>query len=390
MYLDFNITAAQFRQDFLYKKPKLFKGAARNVPMDWQYINELYQRANPIDELFRLRKGEIIPVSQYVERFDDIGRTRYRFNKAAVYEYLRNGATIVYNRINNEPLVDALAKQIAQFVQAQTVVSGYLAFGSDSSFKNHWDTRDVFAVQLKGKKHWSLSAPNFEMPLYMQQSKDVDVPEPQQADMEVVLEAGDILYIPRGWWHNPVPMNCETFHLAIGTFAPTGYEYMEWLMKKIPSIVELRHNLSDWQSDKGRIQEAAQSIAQLLANQENYETFKQDFLGNHRADTVFNMHIFGNPNNDRLPENGTIKLNSLDNRTIAQGYIIANGIKINLDNDSQAIAQWIADKHSIELKQLREFCKSNNLDITQIEKLVFDLVYSDILTFSSTVERINS
>ena len=379
MYLDFNITAAQFRQDFLYKKPKLFKGAARNVPMDWQYINELYQRANPIDELFRLRKGEIIPVSQYVERFDDIGRTRYRFNKAAVYEYLRNGATIVYNRINNEPLVDALAKQIAQFVQAQTVVSGYLAFGSDSSFKNHWDTRDVFAIQLKGKKHWSLSAPNFEMPLYMQQSKDVNVPEPQQVDMEVVLEAGDVLYIPRGWWHNPVPMNCETFHLAIGTFAPTGYQYMEWLMKKIPSIVELRHNLSDWQSDKNRIQKAAQSIAQLLANQENYETFKQDFLGSHRADTAFNMHIFGNPNNDRLPENGTIKLNLLDNRTIAQGYVIANGIKINLDNDSRAILQWIADKHSIKLDQLREFCQSHNLDTTKTEKLVLELAMIDVL-----------
>ena len=382
MYLDFNITAAQFRQDFLYKKPKLFKGAARNVPMDWQYINELYQRANPIDELFRLRKGEIIPVSQYVERFDDIGRTRYRFNKAAVYEYLRNGATIVYNRINNEPLVDALAKQIAQFVQAQTVVSGYLAFGSDSSFKNHWDTRDVFAIQLKGKKHWSLSAPNFEMPLYMQQSKDVNVPEPQQVDMEVVLEAGDVLYIPRGWWHNPVPMNCETFHLAIGTFAPTGYQYMEWLMKKIPSIVELRHNLSDWQSDKNRIQKAAQSIAQLLANQENYETFKQDFLGSHRADTAFNMHIFGNPNNDRLPENGTIKLNLLDNRTIAQGYVIANGIKINLDNDSRAILQWIADKHSIKLDQLREFCQSHNLDTTKTEKLVLELAMIDAVSYT--------
>nr|WP_314342591.1 hypothetical protein [Simonsiella muelleri] len=27
-------------------------------------------------------------------------------------------------------------------------------------------------------------------------------------------------------------MNCETFHLAIGTFPPNGYDHMEWLMKK--------------------------------------------------------------------------------------------------------------------------------------------------------------
>lgn len=381
MYLNFNITAENFRQDFLYQKPKLFKGAAQNIPMDWQYINELYQRANPIDELFRLRKGEIVPVSQYVESFDDIGRTRYRFNKASVYEHLRNGATIVYNRINNEPLVDAIAKQIAQFVQAKTVVSGYLAFGSDASFKNHWDTRDVFAVQLKGKKHWSLSAPNFEMPLYMQQSKDMDVPEPQQADMEVVLEAGDVLYIPRGWWHYPVPMNCETFHLAIGTFAPTGYEYMEWLMKEIPSIVELRHNLNDWQSDEGRIQEAAQKVANLLRDKENYENFRKDFLGNYRVDSAFNMQIFGNPNNEKLPENGIIKLNSLDGRTIEQGYLIANGIKVNLDHDSIIIMKWVSDNHCIELNQLREFCQNKNINIEKLEKLVFELAMIDVLEY---------
>jgi hypothetical protein len=381
MYLNLNITAEHFRQEFLYKQPKLFKGAAKDVPIDWQYINELYQRANPVDELFRLRKGEIVPVSAYVESFNDIGRTRYRFNKAAVYEHLRKGATIVYNRINNEPLVDAIAKQIAQFVQAQTVVSGYLAFGSDASFKNHWDTRDVFAVQLMGKKHWSLYAPNFEMPLYMQQSKDVNVPEPQHPDTEVVLEAGDMLYIPRGWWHSPVPMNCETFHLAIGTFAPTGYQYMEWLMKKVPSIVELRHNLNDWQSDQNRIQVAAQNIAKLLVNRENYETFKQEFLGDHRADTAFNMQIFGNPHNDRLPENGTIKLNSLDNRTITQGYVIANGIKTNLDNDSQTILQWIADQHYVELSQLHEFCQNQNINSEKVNKLIFELAMVDVLEF---------
>lgn len=87
-----------------------------------------------------------------MEAYQDVGKTRYRFIKSAIYDYLRNGTTIIYNRINNEPFADNLAKQVAQFAQAQTIVSGYLAFGSDSSYGNHWDTRDVFAVQLVGKK----------------------------------------------------------------------------------------------------------------------------------------------------------------------------------------------------------------------------------------------
>ncbi len=47
MYLSFNIIVEQFRQDFLYKQPKLFEGETKNVPIRWQCINELYQRANP-------------------------------------------------------------------------------------------------------------------------------------------------------------------------------------------------------------------------------------------------------------------------------------------------------------------------------------------------------
>lgn len=173
MHIDFDISPEAFRSEYLYRKPKLFKGAVKNISNPWPQINEVYQRADPTDELFKFRKGPLIPKEHYVEAFQDVGRTRYRLNKAAVYEYLRDGATLIHNRINNEPWVDALARQVARFARAQTIVSGYLAFGADASFRSHWDTRDVFAVQLVGKKHWSISAPNFEMPLYMQQSKDL-------------------------------------------------------------------------------------------------------------------------------------------------------------------------------------------------------------------------
>ncbi|MDO5651429.1 MAG: cupin domain-containing protein [Moraxella sp.] len=366
-----------FKKDFLYKKPKVFKGGVKDLNISWQQINELYQRANPIDELFRLRKGEIVPISDYVESFDDIGRLRHRFVKPVIYHHLKQGATIVYNRINNEPFVDALAKQVSQFVGASTVVSGYLAFGKDQSYKTHWDTRDVFAVQLMGKKRWKLSAPNFVMPLHMQQSKDVDVPEPQKIDMDIILEAGDILYIPRGWWHNPVPMGCETFHLAIGTFAPTGYDYIEWLLKEMPNITALRYNLSDWMDDKANIISAAQEIIDMIGNHENYDRFMQDFLGNHRTDSNFNMQLFGNPSNDRLPEKSVIKLNIVNLSTINDGYVICNGSKIVLDDISKRLLRIISETRCIQLSDILQ-----NFDDEQREKvgsMVYNLAQFDIL-----------
>ncbi|WP_193004267.1 JmjC domain-containing protein [Neisseria yangbaofengii] len=379
MEIKFNIEQEEFYRDYRYRKPYLFKQAL-NLPDKqtlWREINEIYQRANPIDDSFKFRKGRLIPKEQYVEAFDNVGKTRYRFNKAAVYEHLKNGATLVYNRINNEPFSDGIAHQIAQFARAQTIVSGYLAFGEDASYKNHWDTRDVFAVQLVGKKHWSLSAPNFEMPLYMQQSKDLPhIPEPETADMEVVLEAGDILYIPRGWWHNPVPMGCETFHLAIGTFPPNGHNYMEWLMNKVPAIVGFRHNLQGWEHDKSRLKTAAEEFAAQIADPDNYEAFMQEFLGEQRTDSRFAFEIFGNPHSDGLPEDALLSLNTVDASTLEKGYLIANGIKLNIDDSSILLLKAIQQAGVINIKQ---FFQSQGGDKLKLTETINHLIRLDIL-----------
>ncbi|HGO8919398.1 TPA: cupin domain-containing protein [Neisseria meningitidis] len=378
MHINFSMEYKEFNENYLYKKPFIFKNALDVSSISWKEINELYQRADPTDWQFKFRKGEIIPKEAYVESFNDVGRIRHRFNKTAVYQYLQDGATMVYNRIDNEPFVDTIAKQVAQFAQAQTVVSGYLAFGSSSSYRNHWDTRDVFAVQLIGKKHWTISAPNFDMPLYMQQAKDMPHITPSKTvDMEVILEAGDILYIPRGWWHNPMPMNCETFHLAIGTFPPNGYNYMEWLMKKIPDIQSIRQNFIGWQHDQKNLDDAAQAITEMMNNPKNYQTFMQDFLGSQRTNTAFNMDLFGNAHNQTLPEHCFLRLKSNDYSTISQGFLIVNGIKLNVDESSMKFLTILVDKYMISLAEILLFFSVDEEE--NIKKLVWRLGELDII-----------
>lgn len=378
MLINFSMERKYFHENYLYKKPFIFKNALDVSSISWKEINELYQRADPTDWQFKFRKGEIIPKEAYVESFNDVGRIRHRFNKTAVYQYLQDGATMVYNRIDNEPFVDTIAKQVAQFAQAQTVVSGYLAFGSSSSYRNHWDTRDVFAVQLIGKKHWTISAPNFDMPLYMQQAKDMPHITPSKTvDMEVILEAGDILYIPRGWWHNPMPMNCETFHLAIGTFPPNGYNYMEWLMKKIPDIQSIRQNFIGWQHDQKNLDDAAQAITEMMNNPKNYQTFMQDFLGSQRTNTAFNMDLFGNAHNQTLPEHCFLRLNSNDCSTLPQGFLIVNGIKLNVDESSMKFLTILVDKYMISLAEILLFFSVDEEE--NIKKLVWRLGELDII-----------
>ncbi|MCL1624304.1 cupin-like domain-containing protein [Moraxella sp. Tifton1] len=372
-----NFEKLEFLDNYQDKKLLLSKKCFETDGLTWEKINEIIERNNINPDEFKIAYQGIVEKHHYLETYDEVGMIRHRLIKPIIYNLLKNGATLIANRIINEPAIDKFARQIAQLTGRQTVASMYVAFGDKDSCKAHWDTRDVFAVQLMGKKHWALYQPNFESPLYMQQSKDVDVPEPTIPDMEVVLEAGDVLYIPRGWWHNPVPMGCETFHLAIGTFAPTGYDYMEWLTKQMPNILPLRYNLSDWETDKNNIAQACTQLSAMMTDPVMYDRFMQEFLGNHRLDTRFNMELFGNPNNDKLPPESRLSLNVVDIRTLDKGYLISNGTKINVDELSKKFINIIINHQPIALSEvLTHFDKAQH---EHIQKLAYDLANFDIM-----------
>ncbi|WP_165010152.1 winged helix domain-containing protein [Neisseria yangbaofengii] len=177
-------------------------------------------------------------------------------------------------------------------------------------------------------------------------------------------------------WHNPVPMGCETFHLAIGTFPPNGHNYMEWLMNKVPAIVGFRHNLQGWEHDKSRLKTAAEEFAAQIADPDNYEAFMQEFLGEQRTDSRFAFEIFGNPHSDGLPEDALLSLNTVDASTLEKGYLIANGIKLNIDDSSILLLKAIQQAGVINIKQ---FFQSQGGDKLKLTETINHLIRLDIL-----------
>lgn len=41
-----------------------------------------------------------------------------------------------------------------------------------------------------------------------------------------MMEDGDMVYLPRGWWHHVIPLEVGSFHLSVGSYAPTLFDYM--------------------------------------------------------------------------------------------------------------------------------------------------------------------
>lgn len=143
-----------------------------------RHCNALFERCNVADDSFKLAYEGIRPKHEYVERYLDIGTPRYRLIKPAVYAYMRKCATLIANRIKHEPKFSAFARAVGTFAGRQVVSSVYATFGQRSSFRCHWDTRDVFAIQLIGRKRWIIYPPSLEAPLHTQQSKDFEQSHP--------------------------------------------------------------------------------------------------------------------------------------------------------------------------------------------------------------------
>lgn len=373
LYLDKNT----FKNNFLYKKPHLFKNAI-DSNISWKDVNELYSRGDISHRDFKLMNGYEVPKKEYIESYNNLGVIEYRCITSTLYEYLRNGATLVRNRIRNEPFVDQISKQIATFAEAPTLVGSYAAFSSKSSYKSHWDTRDVYAVQLLGKKRWILKKPNFEFPLYMQQTKNFpNIKEPDEIYMDVILEAGDILYIPRGWWHDPLPLDEETFHLAIATFAPTGFEYMRWLQNIVPNILDSRKNLSNFENDTETLSSLSGQVAETIKDKNSYQNFMINHLAEQSLPCMLSLDVLGNGKINQLNCNQKLYLNANVLYYFEESFVIINGNKINVDDISLNLIQYLFNHSYSSVQDILDHFKDYSPE--KINQLLFQLSIENVI-----------
>ncbi len=385
MNIDFHISKPRFIKDYQGEKPLFIKHALSTVEhFSWLDANRIIERANIESDDFKILHNGLVPKQEYIETFFDVGMIRHRLIKPAVYERMSKGATLIANKIVNEPTVHALARQVAEFTGRQTVCSVYAAFGRQASFQTHWDTRDLFAIQLIGRKRWIIHAPSFADPLFMQQSKDLeqDYPCPTEPYLDLILEPGDMLYLPRGWWHNPLPFEEETFHLSIGTFPPNALDYVHWTTQKLPELFAARQAMSSFEHDRKNLSSLATQLAERLTDPVQYQQFMEAFDIAQRIETPLAIDIFGTPATARLPDDAQLRLAANSTCSLDHGSLIANGSRITLDESAMRVVRYIEDTPGVRLEQLTSDLAE--MPPTRLRSLIYDMCRQDILALSRT------
>jgi ribosomal protein L16 Arg81 hydroxylase len=157
-----------------------------------------------------------------------------------IYGEFRDGATIVLNGVHekHEPLGE-LCRQLSRELSVFCQVNAYLTPASSQGLLTHYDTHDVIVLQVEGSKHWRLFDSPLPLPLKNQPFKRETVEAGALQD-EVDLEAGDLIYVPRGLLHDATSDKSISLHLTVGilplTWASLILRAVETCIEQEPSL----------------------------------------------------------------------------------------------------------------------------------------------------------
>ncbi|HTJ77282.1 MAG TPA: cupin domain-containing protein, partial [Acidimicrobiales bacterium] len=120
---------------------------------------------------------------------------------ARIFDEFRSGATIVFQGLQrSHPALTRFCRDLELELSHAVQANAYVTPAGSRGLGVHYDTHDVFVLQLSGTKSWVIYPPVLEDPLPSQPWKGTaaDAGEPC---LSVELAAGDCLYVPRGFLH---------------------------------------------------------------------------------------------------------------------------------------------------------------------------------------------
>jgi ribosomal protein L16 Arg81 hydroxylase len=141
---------------------------------------------------------------------------------ARLYQEYADGGTIVLNNleVSIPSLMDLCRSLEAEFSSRFQCNIYVTPGGAAQGLKTHYDTHDVFVLQIEGVKHWRIYNKHIERPFRGQEFRPGI--EPGELTQEFDLHPGDMVYVPRGVMHDAVSGDGDSCHITLGIL-PTSW-----------------------------------------------------------------------------------------------------------------------------------------------------------------------
>ncbi len=267
-----------FFSDYYDKKPVHIEGGADKFAelMNWPVLTGLLNMTGiwSSQSLMLQLDRQTLPPRAYCDPVTDrSGNSVMQPNAAKVMDLLQNGASLVANDIDTLTRELSLtANCLEDTFDAKVQVNLYCSWKQRQAFNSHFDTHDVFALHAEGEKVWRVYETRMPHPIRHARFENDAFQEPQHEQqrgklmMEVTMKPGDILYLPRGWYHDALASSGGSVHMAFGVVGLTGFDVVGALSDFAVNDELFRRNLPIASDGRDAMKAAIQALGRKLAD----------------------------------------------------------------------------------------------------------------------------
>ena len=250
----------------------------RKAMLDWAGLNRILDlHTYWIEPHMKLVMGNRAALTEHycdeVETLD--GNKTLRANPAKVKAFLGMGASMVANRVHDvSPPVRDIAAILEETFGAGVGANIYCSFKGVQAFQSHYDLHDVFAIHTEGEKTWTVYENRADNPVNPLPPGDATSQYLNASKGNVLFKAhmkpGDLLYLPRGWYHDALASSDASMHVTFSVSPNTGLSLFKLLEREAKRDSAFRaflpHALDDEEALQQRLGELGDRLKALVTS----------------------------------------------------------------------------------------------------------------------------
>jgi hypothetical protein len=220
------ISLDEFYEEYWEKKPLLVRAKKNKNRFDGLLSLESIKK---ISKKHPLYYGRDLNVTKYQKDAHGVKRrvtldklpedekdeaTGILVNRAELWSDYGNGCTIrMLCPHKQDDSVHALLSTLELELKCMVGANAYLTPpNAAQGFAPHYDDIEAFCLQLQGSKRWKVYEPTIKLPRVSSEDFTTEDLKEMEPVMDITLEQGDLLYMPRGYIHQACTLKHNEEH----------------------------------------------------------------------------------------------------------------------------------------------------------------------------------
>lgn len=235
----------------------------------------------------------------------------------------------------------------------------------------HQDAYDVFLLQASGRRRWRIG-PVADATL--QPGKPVKLLAHFTPEEDLLLEHGDMLYLPPGWGHDGIAVGGDCMTYSIGFRAPPQGELLKEVLWQLAESQQggpiytdppLREGAAPALLPPSMVKFAAQAFARLKPDAAVFESVLGAYLTTPKPQVWFEGMQASSANLRRACLQTGCRLDRRSKMLYTAQSVFLNGEAVPAELAASALLRELADQHSLSALQLKGATKDELAALAQ-------------------------